>query len=162
MALLIFRSNVNRHFDAVHTKKMIVNCEICQMAFKCRTNKNRHVLRVHNGVTYKCKKCEKTYYTEVKYLGFFQVAWSVWQYGLWSFQTGSKKFEIFLPKIQHTQRKLLNFKIGLLGRCQKVPKFDFPSQFSTSKSIRIYLIFLFIEEYQGHILLLTFFDNINF
>ena len=71
--LLIFRSNVNRHFDAVHTKKMITNCEICQMAFKCRTNKNRHVLRVHNGVTYKCKKCEKTYHTEVKYLGFFHV-----------------------------------------------------------------------------------------
>ena len=78
--LLIFRSNVNRHFDAVHTKKMITNCEICQMAFKCRTNKNRHVLRVHNGVTYKCKKCEKTYYTEVKYLGFFHVVIKVITY----------------------------------------------------------------------------------
>ena len=31
---------------------------------------------------------------------------TVWQYGLWSFQTGGTKLEIFLPKNQHTQRKL--------------------------------------------------------
>ena len=35
---------------------------------------------------------------------------SIWQYGLWSFQTGGTKLERFLPKNQHTQRKLLNFK----------------------------------------------------
>ena len=35
-----------------------------------------------------------------------------------------------------------------MGRCQKVPKFDFQSQFSTSKIIGIFLIFFFIEEYQ--------------
>ena len=29
----------------------------------------------------------------------------VWQYGLWSFQTGGTKLERFLPKNQHTQRK---------------------------------------------------------
>ena len=33
-----------------------------------------------------------------------------WQYGLWSFQTGYTKLERFLPKNQHTQRKLLNFE----------------------------------------------------
>ena len=31
-----------------------------------------------------------------------------WQYGLWSFQMGGTKLERFLPKNQHTQRKLLN------------------------------------------------------
>ena len=31
----------------------------------------------------------------------------LWQYGLWSFQMGGTKLEIFLPKNQHTQRKLL-------------------------------------------------------
>ena len=31
----------------------------------------------------------------------------LWQYGLWSFQTGDKKLERFLPKNQHTRRKLL-------------------------------------------------------
>ena len=36
--------------------------------------------------------------------------YSVWQYGLWSFQTGGTKLERFLPKNQHTQRKLLNFE----------------------------------------------------
>ena len=35
---------------------------------------------------------------------------ALWQYGLWSFQTGGTKLERFLPKNQHTQRKLLNFE----------------------------------------------------
>ena len=34
---------------------------------------------------------------------------NLWQYGLWSFQTGGTKLERFLPKNRHTQRKLLNF-----------------------------------------------------
>ena len=32
------------------------------------------------------------------------------QYGLLSFQIGGTKFESFLPKNQHTRRKLLNFE----------------------------------------------------
>ena len=35
---------------------------------------------------------------------------TIWQYGLWSFQIGGTKLERFLPKNQHTQRKLLNFE----------------------------------------------------
>ena len=35
---------------------------------------------------------------------------SLWQYGLWSFQTGSTKLERYLPKNQYTQRKFLNFE----------------------------------------------------
>ena len=34
----------------------------------------------------------------------------LWQYGLWSFQTGGTNLERFLPKNQHTQRKSLNFE----------------------------------------------------
>jgi len=34
----------------------------------------------------------------------------LWQYGLWSFQTGGKKLERFLHKNEHIQRKLLNFE----------------------------------------------------
>ena len=74
---------------------------------------------------------------------------SLWQYGLWSFQTGDTKLERFLPKNQHTQRKLLNFEFWINGElCQKVPKFDIQSQFSMSKIIRIFLNSFFIEEYQ--------------
>ena len=29
----------------------------------------------------------------------------VWQYGLWSFQTGGTKLDRFLPKNQHPQRR---------------------------------------------------------
>ena len=43
------------------------------------------------------------------------VIYSLWQYGLWSFQTGGTKLERFLPKNQHTQRKLLNFENWVNG-----------------------------------------------
>ena len=34
-----------------------------------------------------------------------EIAWlALWQYGLWSFQTGGTKLERFLPKNEHTQR----------------------------------------------------------
>ena len=46
----------------------------------------------------------------------------VWQYGLWSIQTGGKKFERFLPKNQHTQRKLLNFVFWINGELSKSAK----------------------------------------
>ena len=46
--------------------------------------------------------------------------WGLWQYGMWSFQTGGTKLERFLHKNQHTQRILLNLRIGLMGRCQKL------------------------------------------
>ena len=44
--------------------------------------------------------------------------------------------DIFLPKNQHAQGKLLNFENWVkMGRCKKGPKFDFQSQFSISKTI---------------------------
>ena len=43
----------------------------------------------------------------------------LWQYGLWSFLAKGTKFE--------------RLRIRLMRRCQKVPKFDFQSQFSMSK-----------------------------
>ena len=50
--------------------------------------------------------------------------WGVWQYGLWNFQTWDAKLERFLPKNQHTQRKILNFEFwvlsfGFMASCQK-------------------------------------------
>ena len=38
--------------------------------------------------------------------------------------TGCGKLERFLPKNQHTQRKLLNFENWVNGEVSKVPKFD--------------------------------------
>ena len=57
----------------------------------------------------------------------------LWQYGLWSFQTGYIKLEIFLPKYQHGQWKFLNFENWTNGESQylanirvfKVDYFDF-------------------------------------
>ena len=46
----------------------------------------------------------------------------VWQYGLWSFQMGCTKLERFLPKNQHTQRKLLNFENWVNGEVSKSAK----------------------------------------
>jgi hypothetical protein len=46
--------------------------------------------------------------------------WSLWQYGWWSFQTGGTKLKRFLPKNQHTQRKLLNFDNWVSGEVSKI------------------------------------------
>ena len=43
---------------------------------------------------------------------------------MWCFQTGGTKIKRFLPKYQHTQRKLLNFENWVNGEVSKVPKFD--------------------------------------
>ena len=43
----------------------------------------------------------------------------LWQYGLWRFQAGGTKLERFLPKNQHTQRKLLNFENWVNGEVSK-------------------------------------------
>ena len=72
---------------------------------------------------------------------------------------GGTKLEIFSPKNQHAQRKLLNFENWVHGEVSKVPKFDFQSQFSMSKIIRIFLIFFSFKNINlgAHFLLLTFF-----
>ena len=46
--------------------------------------------------------------------------WQLWQYGLWSFQTGYTKLERFLHKSQHTQRKLLNFENWFSGELSEL------------------------------------------
>ena len=76
---------------------------------------------------------------------------------------GDTKLERFLLKNQYTQRKLLSF--GLMANCQKVQKFDFQSQFSTSiESFESFSIFfsLMNTNLAAHFLLLTFFDTIIF
>ena len=46
----------------------------------------------------------------------------LWQYELWSFETGYMKLERFLPKNQHTQRKFLNFENWTNGEPQQLEK----------------------------------------
>ena len=50
---------------------------------------------------------------------------ALWQYGLWSFQTGGTKLERFLSKNQHTQRKLLNFEKWISGGLRSFQKSEF-------------------------------------
>ena len=51
--------------------------------------------------------------------------YNLWQYGLWSFQTGGTKLERFLPKNQHTQMKLLNnFENWISGGLRSFQKSD--------------------------------------
>jgi hypothetical protein len=51
------------------------------------------------------------------------------------------KLERFLPKNQHTQRKLLNFENWCNGEVSKSAKFDFQSYFCMPKIIGIFQIF---------------------
>ena len=69
----------------------------------------------------------------------------LWQYGLWSFQTGDTKLERFLPKNQILNGNYWILSFGLTASCQKVPTFDFRSQFSMLKIIRIFLIFFSLK-----------------
>jgi hypothetical protein len=65
--------------------------------------------------------------------------------------------ERFLPKIQHTQRKLLKFENWWNGKVWKIAKIQL------SKSSQCFSIFIFIKEYpfRRTFLLLTYFDKIT-
>ena len=49
----------------------------------------------------------------------------IWQFGLWSFQTGGTKLERVLPKNQHTHRKLLNVENWISGGLRSFQKSEF-------------------------------------
>ena len=89
----------------------------------------------------------------------------LWQYGLWSFQTGGAKLERFLPMIQHTQRKLLNFENWVNGEVSKSAKSPnlptFKVNFLHQKLSESFSIFFSLKNINlgAHFLLLTFFDN---
>ena len=59
---------------------------------------------------------------EVRSWKFSTIGWKVWQYKLWSFQMGGTRLEIFLPKNQHTQRKVSNFENWSNGEVSKCAK----------------------------------------
>ena len=60
--------------------------------------------------------------------------YKLWQYGLWRFQAGGTKSERFLPKNQHTQRKLFNFENWISGGLRTFKNQSFKSQlFSSSQ-----------------------------
>ena len=61
-------------------------------------------------------------YRGAQKLEWFEVLEGLWQYGLWSFQAGDTKLERFLPKNQHTQRKLFNFENWINGGLRSFQK----------------------------------------
>ena len=50
---------------------------------------------------------------------------TLWQLGLWSFQTRDTKLERFLPKNQQPQRKSLNFENWISGGLRSFQKSEF-------------------------------------
>ena len=61
---------------------------------------------------------------------------AVWQYELWSFQTGDTKLERFLPKNKHT---LLNFKNWCSGKLPKIVLILYP-HLKTRQPVLPYLV----------------------
>ena len=60
-------------------------------------------------------------------VGFIYTFWfflssnsSILECGLWRFETGGTKSENFLPKNQHSQRKLLNCENWIKGEVSKI------------------------------------------
>ena len=64
---------------------------------------------------------------------------TLWQYSLWSFQTGGRKLERFGHKNRHPQRKLLNFENWVNGGLRSFQKSEF------FKYLKILHIFIFSE-----------------
>ena len=54
------------------------------------------------------------------------------QYGMWSFQTRAQNYKYFLPKNQHTLRKLLNFKNWFHGASEVFKNQSFKNQLISS------------------------------
>ena len=65
--------------------------------------------------------------------------YTVWQYGLLSFQMGGTKLERFLPKNQHTQRKLFNFENWISGGPRSFQKSEFLKSVIFIFSVKKYL-----------------------
>ena len=87
------------------------------------------------------------------------------EYGLWSFQMGNTKLERFLPKNQHTQRKLLNFEFWINGELFKSAKvWLLKSIFYVKNHSNLSQFFFSLKNTNlgAHYLLLTCFDKINF
>ena len=76
--------------------------------------------------TFICQHCPKQVLLHTTYIMVIQVVESA----------GGKKLEIFLPKNQHTQRKLLNFEHWVNGEVSKSAKIGL------SKIIRNFRMFL--------------------
>ena len=78
---------------------------------------------------------------------------------------GYKIRKIFGLKINIPKGNYWILRIGVMGRCQKVPKFDFQSQFSMSKIIGIFLIFFSLKNIifcYWHFLTTSIFNSLYF
>ena len=72
----------------------------------------------------------------------------LWQYGLWSFQTGDSKLERFLPMNQLTKRKLLDFEFWINVELSKSAKIWLSKSIFYVKNHPNLTHFFFMEEYQ--------------
>ena len=84
------------------------------------------------------------------------------------FKRGVQNYKDFLPKNQHTQRKLSNFENWVSGEVSKSAKspnlLTFKVNFLCQKLSESFSIFFSLKNINlgAHFLLLTFFDKINF
>ena len=73
------------------------------------------------------------------------------------FKQGIKNWKDFCLKINIPKGNYWNLRIGVVARCQKVPKFDFQSNFLCQISSESFSIFLLKNlNLEGYFLLLTF------
>ena len=114
----------------------------------------------------------REYYQELKsiiiFLDWVKMTARYGNTGYGVFKRGGTKLKIFLPKNQHTQRKLSNFENWVSGKVSKSAKspnlLTFKVNFLYQKLSESFSIFFSLKNINlgAHFLLLTFFDNINF
>ena len=132
----------------------------------------QHVHQVQKAAVAVAVAAVVVYYVIAQRMLYFRVSlWQqyrpiLWQYGLWSFQTGGTKLERFLPKNQHTQRKLLNFENWVSGEVSKSAKspnlLTFKVNFLYQKSSESFSIFISLKNInlKAQFLLLTLITSI--
>ena len=56
------KSNLKRHVNTFHEKRIGYRCEYCLKLFKIRTNMDRHIRRTHkHWKDYDCNTCGKSF-----------------------------------------------------------------------------------------------------
>ena len=90
--------------------------------------------------------------------------WKLWQHEYIEFLIGGTKIrETKCPSINITKRNYWSLRIGVMRRFQKLPTYDFQSQFSMSKSFESFSIVFSLKDNNlgEHFCFWTFFHNIN-
>ena len=108
------KGSVSEHISLVHGKTPF-KCSICNVGFSRKSSLTSHIAQDHE---------EKKENVDNVFARYGNTGYRVFKWGL-------QNWKDFCFKINIPKKYFWILRTGLMGRCQKVPKFDFQSQLST-------------------------------